>query len=196
MGAACGGRLQGGAMSKKLVAVILAVVLSSIGLGWKFAAAAEIKPKLTPQDFIDILNLYAIYTRYFDMGADDGTRYASTFTTDGEFGQGGNRVGREAQKAAFLSSDQNLKRDGRSRRHTTTNIVILPSAEGARGSAYLLIYNITAVPPFVEGGGLYDDWLVKTSEGWKFKKRGYYTFPTFKPGMPQGMDFLFPKIQK
>lgn len=183
-------------MSKKLIAIILGIVSATGLLGWKFAAAAESKPKLTVQDYVDIYNLYGIYTRYFDMGADDGTRYASTFTTDGEFGQSGNRVGREAQKAAFLSSDQMLKRDGRSRRHTTTNIVVLPSSEGARGSAYLLIYNITAVPPFVEGGGLYDDWLVKTSEGWKFKKRAYYTFPTFKPGLPQGMNFLFPKIQQ
>jgi hypothetical protein len=183
-------------MSKKLVVMVLSVVLSATTLGWKYVSAAESKAKLTPQDYIDIYNLYGIYTRYFDMGADDGTRYASTFTPDGEFGQNGTRVGREAQKAAFMSSDNMLKRDGRSRRHTTTNIVVLPSADGARGSAYLLIFNITATPPFVEGGGLYDDWLVKTSDGWKFKKRAYYTLPTFKPGMPQGMDFLFPRIQK
>jgi len=182
-------------VSKTLVAIVVGAALAT-GFGWEFAAAAESKPRLTVQDYIDIYNLYGIYTRYFDMGADDGLRYASTFTVDGEFGQNGTRVGREAQKAAFRSSDDMLKRDGRSRRHTTTNIVVLPSAEGARGSAYLLIYNITAVPPFVEGGGLYDDWLVKTSDGWKFRKRAYYTFPTFKPGMPQGMDFLFSTIQK
>jgi len=184
-------------VAKKLVIAVLGVgVVLSTSLLRSVSTAAASKPTLTVQDYIDIYNLYGIYTRYFDMGADDGTRYASTFTTDGEFGQNGTRVGREAQKAAFMSSDNMLKRDGRSRRHTTTNIVVLPSPEGARGSAYLLIYNITAVPPFVEGGGLYDDWLVKTSDGWKFKKRAYYTFPTFKPGMPQGMDFLFPKIQK
>jgi hypothetical protein len=183
-------------MSTKTFAVVLGVVLAAASISWKYVAAAESKPKFTTEDYIEIYNLYGIYTRYFDMGADDGTRYASTFTTDGEFGQSGNRVGREAQKAAFMSSDTMLKRDGRSRRHTTTNIVIEPSPEGARGSAYLLIFNITATPPFVEGGGLYDDWLVKTADGWKFKKRAYYTFPTFKPGMPQGMDFLFPTIKK
>ncbi|HZP49489.1 MAG TPA: nuclear transport factor 2 family protein [Vicinamibacterales bacterium] len=183
-------------MAKTLVIAVLGVGVVLASQLRNVSTAAASKPTLTVQDYIDIYNLYGIYTRYFDMGADDGTRYASTFTPDGEFGQSGTRVGREAQKAAFMSSDNMLKRDGRSRRHTTTNIVVSPSPEGARGSAYLLIYNITAVPPFVEGGGLYDDWLAKTSDGWKFKKRAYYTFPTFKPGMPQGMDFLFPKVPK
>src|SRR5580704_4035449 len=105
-------RRTGGAVLKKLLAIALGAVLAA-GFGWKFAAAAESKPKLTPQDYIDIYNLYGIYTRYFDMGADDGTRYASTFTPDGEFGQSGNRVGREAQKASFRSSDDMLMRDGR-----------------------------------------------------------------------------------
>jgi hypothetical protein len=177
-------------MSKKLTAISFAVLMSVAGAGWKYVSAAESKPKLTTQDYIDIYNLYGIYTRYTDMGyGDDGTNYASMFTPDGVFN---NRNGREANKTAIHNQQGGWVRDGRSVRHTTTNIVIEPSPEGARGSAYLLVFNITAVPPFVEDGGIYDDWIVKTSEGWKFKKRIYYRNPTFKPGMPQGMDFLFP----
>jgi len=182
-------------MSKKIVAAILGVVLVAAGARWKTVSAAGSKPALTPQDYIDIYNLYSIYTRYTDMGyGDDGTNYASMFTPDGSFGSG-NRVGREANKTAIHNQQGGWVRDGRSVRHTTTNIVVEPSPEGARGSAYLLVFNITAVPPFPEDGGVYDDWLVKTSEGWKFKKRLYYRNPTFKPGMPQGMDFLFPSIK-
>jgi hypothetical protein len=187
-------------MSKKLFAVTAGLLLIA-GMGWKHLSAAEAKPKFTIQDWIDIYNLYGIYTRYTDMGyGDDGSNYASMFTPDGDFNNNNRennpRVGREAQKTAIHNQQGGWVRDGRSVRHTTTNIVIEPSPEGARGSAYLLIFNITATPPFVESGGLYDDWLVKTSEGWKFKKRIYYTFQTFKPGMPQGMDFLFPTIKK
>jgi hypothetical protein len=181
-------------MSKRFVAVVLSVVVVAAGARWKYVSAAE--PRLTTQDYIDIYNLYGIYSRYTDMGyGDDGTNYASMFTADGEFNNNNRannpRVGREVQKTTIHNQQAGWVRDGRSVRHTTTNIVITPTPEGAKGSAYLLIFNITATPPFVESGGLYDDWLVKTAEGWKFKKRIYYTFPTFKPGMPQGMDELF-----
>jgi len=187
-------------MSKKLFAVIASVLLVG-GTAWKGISASEAKSKFTVQDWIDIYNLYGIYTRYTDMGySDDGSNYASMFTPDGEFNNNNRannpRVGREVQKTTIHNQQAGWVKDGRSVRHTTTNIVIEPSPEGARGSAYLLIFNITATPPFVESGGLYDDWLVKTPEGWKFKKRIYYTFNTFKPGMPQGMDFLFPTIKK
>ena len=182
-------------MSKKAAAIILGFVLVASGARWKFVSAAASKPTLTPQDYIEIYNLYSIYTRYTDMGyGHDGTNYASMFTPDGSFGTG-NRVGREANKTAIHNQQGGWVRDGRSVRHTTTNIVVEPSPEGARGSAYLLVFNITAVPPFPEDGGVYDDWLVKTTEGWKFKKRLYYRNPTFKPGMPQGMDFLFPTVK-
>jgi len=184
-------------MSKKLVAMMLGVALAAIGVSWKYVSASESKPKLTAEDYIEIYNLYGVYTRYTDMGyGDDGTNYASMFTPDGEFSnnnrQPNPRIGREANKNAIHNQQAGWVRDGRSVRHTTTNLVITPTAEGAKGSAYLLIFNVTATPPFVESGGLYEDWLVKTKEGWKFKKRLYRTFPTFKPAMPQGMDELFP----
>src|SRR5215471_344032 len=154
-------------MPKKLLLVIAGLLLAT-GAGWKCLLAAEAKPKFTVQDWIDIYNLYGVYTRYTDMGyGDDGSNYASMFTPDGDFNNNNRennpRVGREAQKTAIHNQQGGWVRDGRSVRHTTTNIVIMPSPEGARGSAYLLIFNITATPPFVEDGGIYDDWLVKTS---------------------------------
>src|SRR5437764_7539276 len=115
---------------------------------------------------------------------DDGSNYASMFTPDGDFNNNNRennpRVGRAAQKLAIHNQQGGWVRDGRSVRHTTTNIVITPTEDGARGSAYLLIFNITAVPPFVEDGGIYDDWIVRTTEGWRFKKRLYYRNPTFQ----------------
>ena len=185
-------------MSKKVVVGIVGVILAVGAVSWKYVSAAE--PTLSTQDYIDIYNLYGVYSRYTDMGyGDDGSNYASMFTPDGDFNNNNRannpRVGREAQKNAIHNQQGGWVRDGRSVRHTTTNIVITPSPDGAKGSAYLLIFNITATPPFVEGGGIYDDWIVKTNDGWRFKKRIYYTFPTFKPGLPQGMDELFPTLK-
>lgn len=51
--------------------------------------------------------------------------------------------------------------------------VITPTATGAAGSAYLVLANLESTPPSVMGGGVYDDVIVKTSEGWRFKKRTY-----------------------
>jgi hypothetical protein len=183
-------------MSKKLITVVAVALIGVVTISWRYVAEAA--PKLTTQDYIDIYNLYGVYSRYTDMGyGDDGSNYASMFTPDGEFNvnnrENNPRIGRDAQKKAIHNQQAGWVQDGRSVRHRTTNIVILPSAEGARGSAYLLIFNITAQPPFVEAGGIYDDWLVKTKDGWKFKKRVYYTNATFSPALPQGMDELFRK---
>jgi len=176
-------------MRNTLVAVVCGVAIVGAGAGWKFLAAAESKTRLTTQDYFDIYNLYGIYTRYTDMGyGDDGTNYASMFTPDGIFN---NRIGREANKIAIHNQQGGWVRDNRSVRHTTTNIVVTPTADGVKGSAYLLVFNVAAVPPFVEDSGIYEDWLVKTAEGWKFKKRLYRRSPTFSPGLPQGAPELY-----
>jgi hypothetical protein len=177
-------------MRKTLVALVCVVAIVVAGASWKFVAAAESKTKLTTQDYFDIYNLYGIYTRYTDMGyGDDGTNYASMFTPDGIFN---NRIGREANKIAIHNQQGGWVRDNRSVRHTTTNIVVTPTADGVvKGSAYLLVFNVAAVPPFVEDSGIYEDWLVKTTEGWRFKKRLYRRSPTFSPGMPQGSPELY-----
>ena len=178
-------------MSKRLIAVMLGALVAAAGASWKYVVHAE--PTLSTQDYIDIYNLYAIYTRYTDMGyGDDGTNYASMFTPDGVFNQ---RDGREANKVAIHNQQGGWVRDGRSVRHQTTNIIVSPTPEGAKGEAYLFVWNITANPPFVEDSGLYEDWIVRTSEGWRFKKRIYRRSPTFQPGLPQGMDELFPTLK-
>src|SRR5437764_12677704 len=117
-----------GAMSRKLIAVLFGAALVGGGVSWKYVSAAESKPKLTTQDYIDIYNLYGTYTRYTDMGyGDDGSNYGSMFTVDGVFN---NRLSREANKTAIHNQQAGWVRDGRSVRHTTTNIVITPTAEG------------------------------------------------------------------
>ena len=45
----------------------------------------------------------------------------------------------------------------------------------------------TATPPVVLQSGVYEDTLVKTSGGWRFKKRIFKPSNTYEPGMPVGL---------
>jgi hypothetical protein len=56
-------------------------------------------------------------------------------------------------------------------RHFTANLVITPTSEGADGSCYLLLFNARNVPATITETAIYQDNLVKTPEGWRFKKR-------------------------
>jgi len=150
-------------------------------------------PSLSTQDYIDITNLYNAYTRITDMGgAEDGSNYASFFTPDGEFNTA---KGPEALKKMIKNFHSGLQKDGWSSRHTYTGLVITPTPEGAKGSVYLLTFNVTAKPAFVDHSGVYEDWLVKTKDGWKWKKRIYRSSESFKPSMRQGMDEIWEKYR-
>lgn len=81
---------------------------------------------LTPQDHIDIQQLYARYTEYMDSGDREGLK--TIFTTAGpviEVIKGNDWL----QTQPPLSTCRC--------RHFTTNVVILATDSGARGTAYL-----------------------------------------------------------
>ena len=56
-----------------------------------------------------------------------------------------------------------------------SNLIIEASSEGATGSVYILTADMTGreTQGAVVGGGLSQDVLVKTAEGWRFKQRTY-----------------------
>ena len=60
----------------------------------------------------------------------------------------------------------------RNRRHWTTNLILTPSAEGVRGTCYLMLLNFGENPSAATSAStsVYDDLIVKTPEGWRFKK--------------------------
>ena len=175
-------------MNKKTAVVTLGALILAIGFGWA-STRLESKGSLSTQDYIDIQNLYHTYTRFTDMGgAGDGSDYASLFTEDASFNQ---TQGSEGLKRMITGFHKSLQKNGWSSRHTYTGLVITPTPEGAKGSVYLLTFNVTAKPPFVDHSGVYEDWLVKTKSGWKYKKRIYRDSGSFEPSMPQGMDEIF-----
>lgn len=160
-----------------------AVVLA--GVGWVHAEQQGHHPTLTAEDYIEIEQLYARYVRAADMGgAGDGSDYAATFTSDGQFGDTNAIQGTDALKGLITNFHERLRRDGWSSRHTYSSLQITPTPQGAKGSVYALIFNVTAEPPFVDHSGVYEDWLVKTGSGWRFKKRIFRPSQTFEPSLP------------
>ena len=59
--------------------------------------------------------------------------------------------------------------------------MIEPTGDGAKGTAYLLLVSGSdGGAPVVTGRGIYTDEIVKTAEGWLFKKRAFHAgdFPS------------------
>lgn len=144
---------------------VLAILLSVlVGGGSAVEAQEGSGGSLTAQDYVDIQQLYARYN--FAIDSSDIEAYVALYTPDGSFnsftGQDGLRT--------FMKN-----RTGGTRRHWNTNLVITPTPEGAKGAVYLMFLDVGMKPPAVTGAGRYEDALVRTPRGWRFKKR--QTFP-------------------
>lgn len=126
--------------------------------------------RVSPDDFIEIFQLYNRYCHALDMGS--GEAFASTFTEDGEF-TGGRPAGHANDDRTPRKGHQALAQMGSrgGTRHFTANLVVTKTPEGAKGSCYLLLYNARTIPASWVEVSVYDDTLVKTVQGWKFKKR-------------------------
>jgi hypothetical protein len=144
--------------------IIAAIVLAVPAVGQPATG------KLTAEDYIAIQQLYASYAHALDKG--EGERFAGTFVVDGEF-TGGRGPGRATEVRTPRKGTEALTAmGGRSgTRHFNANLVITPIPGGAKGSCYLLLYNARTNPPSFVETAIYDDTLVKTPQGWKFKKR-------------------------
>jgi len=119
--------------------------------------------KLTSDDLVEIQQLYARYNWTLDAGDAEG--YASTFTADGVFN---NNVGHDAIVKFANTFHGGL---GAHVHHWNTNLMILPTPEGASGQVYLVLVDFANKPATIATSATYSDELVKTAEGWRFKKR-------------------------
>jgi hypothetical protein len=156
-------------LKRKLVAPV-SLLVAVAGVSWGYAQQKSAPGTLTPQDYIDIQQLYATYSHSLDKG--EGDRFAATFTADGEFTRG-RPAGRGSEDRTPLKGTEALTRMGSvgGGRHFTANLTITPTADGARGSCYLLLFDARKVPATLTETAIYDDTLVRTPQGWRFKKR-------------------------
>ncbi len=134
------------------------------------AAAAGAALKLTTEDRLEIQDLYARYCHGLDKA--DPDMFSSCWTEDGEFtgGRGPGRAADDRTPRKGRDALTNMARNGGTR-HFNSNLVLTPTVDGAKASVYLLLYTARTVPPTFVETAIYDDTLVKTPAGWKFKKR-------------------------
>ena len=144
-------------MNRFLTFVAAAVTI----LGFTQVAWAD---GLSTQDYIDIEQLYATYNPAIDAG--DGEAWAATFTPDGTF----NKFTGHDQLVGFIQQWKE-KMNGANRRHWNTNLRILPSKDGASASVFLMLLDVGTKPSSIVATGMYNDTLVKTASGWRFKTR-------------------------
>ena len=134
-----------------------------IGIVFVLLTAAQAGAQsLSTQDYIEIRQLYACYNNAIDSGNSEA--WVATFTEDGVFNGSGGREALMKVATNWIATRNNL-------RHWNTNLLITPIAEGASATVYLMLMDITTKPPSITGAGGYEDLLVKTPQGWRFKRR-------------------------
>jgi hypothetical protein len=175
---------------KTFVAVALGVgVIATVVVTQAQQKGGRVTP-LTALDYAEIQQLYSRYAFAYDTAAENGDAYAKLFTSDGAFTfpEGDPRCVPSCQGPEALA----VLARGRGNKgpltlsHYTTNVVIEASPEGAKGKAYL------ALPvgpsdggrPALRAAGLYEDVIVKTPEGWRFKVRAYTWLPNLPAAPP------------
>ena len=166
-------------------------IVVGIAVGFAVSAGVYAQQKgggraLTQEDYAEIQRLYARYNWALDSHAEGGMALAKLFTPDAEWINGTTKyVGHE--RLAKFGAGSNPQLAGPPR-HIATNIIITPTPEGARGSAYLLyIAPSDGSKPSMVVTGTYDDTFVKTAQGWRFKRR---EFGSDKLMLPEGVPFL------
>ncbi|MBT2186547.1 nuclear transport factor 2 family protein [Sphingobium nicotianae] len=153
-------------------------------------------PTLTPQDYIEIQQLNACYAIYLDDCTDDGYAYADLYTDDGTFGVSekwgdpGATYARTRDERAIVAGGgphgRQPPRFGTSH-HVIVNHRIEPRPGGAWGRCTLIAMKLDGDPARNEPQGGYEDFYVKTADGWRFKSR-VHVFPNIKSSLQFGPE--------
>ena len=157
----------------RLLAVAAASALAGVlaGAGWVHAQQRGGRVmNLTPQDYIDIQQLYVRYAHAISVG--DAEAYAAAFTPDGDIHvlQGDRHI--TGQKAIGATALGNRRTPRRNRAWPATP-VITPTAEGAKATCIFFSLDVSGKQAAFSFSGIYDDTLVKTPGGWRFKQRTF-----------------------
>src|SRR6201996_6584062 len=104
----------------------------------------------------------------------DGYRlseFAALFTADGEWiSRNGTAKGPEAIER-LLRGLVPEPAPGKRRKHFTANIIVELSGDSATVVSNFLVVRDSEAGPTIAVAGTYDDIVVRTAEGWKFKSR-------------------------
>ena len=131
---------------------------------------------LSPEDYMEIQQLYGFYARDVDPGSRRDPSWM--FAGDGVADMNGRKYSGQELKDFYAQVPKN---QSSGIRHFNSTYVIVGTPEGARGSSYMLQVERRAEgrPIEVTLFGKYEDRLVKTRDGWRFKER-IFTADTFR----------------
>ncbi len=155
-------------MSKQRAIAAAVFVFAIVGVSWIFTQRTSAGPALTTEDYIEIQQLYARYSFAIDSG--DAEAYAATFVPDGSFAGSRRKITGHDALVAFVNNYRDVTK-GTRQRHWISNLLINPTPEGASGAAYLLMVDVSVRPPVIVEAMKYNDRLVKTALGWRFKEK-------------------------
>lgn len=144
-----------------------------------FGAVANAQQPLSATDYAEIQQLYYLYADAWDRN--DPVAAEAVWTADAEF-HSGPRILRGPKEIATLAARGQVRALPKIV-HMTSNILIKPSPEGARGQAYVVTMDLEKYPA-VTGGAVYEDTFVKTKDGWRIKKRVMHYGRAAAPGPP------------
>jgi hypothetical protein len=132
--------------------------------------------QLVEADRLEISDLYARYCHIIDSG--DAASWKRVWVDDGVLFREAPRDGvqetvefRGAATLERIIRDSFALNKGR-RRHWITDLVIDPAGDdGAVGRCYLMVIDVGGAAPVPLTSARYEDSLVKTREGWRFRER-------------------------
>ena len=155
-------------MTKTRLLMVIGLVSCSAMVAWVYAQTKSgASGRLTPEDFLEIEQLVQGYTHGIDVGPEDASW---TFAPDGAFVSERRTVKGERELKEMYAARR--KRHNPKQRHLLTNLIVKLIDEGASGTAYITVIepNDNSVPA-ISYYGMYNDTYVRTSNGWRIKRR-------------------------
>jgi hypothetical protein len=154
-----------------MVIVLVALIGSLATVAWVHARTAKGDKAmvLTPQDYLDITQVYSICYQGSDLR--DAAQWLSAFADDGvfKFPNGDQVIGKKAL-AEWRAKSFGGKTGDSKRRHWFGTLLTKPTPDGgATVRAYYVVLDVSGKPSTINSSGMVDDVFVKTAEGWKFK---------------------------
>ena len=155
---------------KRVSIVVVATVIGAFAAGWVSAQGTR-GAALTGQDYAEIEQLMAKYYQALDF--EDRDMFESIWTEDAVYrinSLGQPVEGRDAIVGRTVGrwADRPPEHE---RRHWQNNLVLTPTADGASARVYWVSFEVSYSPPKPALSGHYDDVLVRTPDGWRFKER-------------------------
>lgn len=132
--------------------------------------------RLSADDRLDILALYARYAHTIDSGDHRGWR--DCFTSDGWHGDSmrGQQIVGDDLETFSETVHSEWREAGLTPRHILANVLMTPlSADDVEAvSEGLLIFTTASDEASIAAAGIYYDRIIRTPDGWRFAKRDAY----------------------